>query len=583
MRYTGKINDIKTEKLSVTEFFGIDESKRGDARYLHDMSNMRTDGSGLCVRGKRATVRHIYGAQGIFSDGTVAYVSGRRLYYGGAEVPGLYLSDGEKTLCRLGRFLMVFPDGVYCDLSNMSEYGNMHVEFSAENATLSCVDSSLKQIIYGVSEKEPNGAAEGDYCAVSDGDGYVMKRFDGTRWTECECFIKLACDAVGAGLNKGDTVSIDQTGVCDGVKTLYAREYGALYFRGILKTGVSTGAFTVKREVPLFDHVCVSGERLYGVRRGYDRDGRLVCRMYASAKGDPFTFFADGGGTYTDLEISGGFTGMCDMAGNAVAFGENDIVEGYIKSGALIATVIRAYGVEKGAHKSIFQSNGLLYYKSGVGICVYDGSYPKCISHAVSFYGKGAYGCPAVAAKGKYYIKLAENTSKNTIYIYDVERKAWSKQDDPGVVAMVKRGENIYMLLEDGDLVLSDHDACDEADREYLVGGDGLVLEEDVPWMLETQPIGFESLSAVGPTGLCVRLTKPLGTAVTVSAVYDSDDRCSESVATVLAECYGAVSVPLRIKRCDSFRIKIVGSGECTVGGIEVTYRAGGASVAWKR
>jgi len=583
VKYAQGIKNINSVSYAVTELGGI--NKRGNARNgaLYSATDMSSRAFPyLCPRARRATVRKLSSPDGLHGDDTLAYVDGGRLYYGGLEISGLTLSDGEKDILKLGKYLLIFPDEVYFNTANESDFGAMSVGFTAQNGRVCCVDTQLNEITYAIVTKEPDGASVGDWCAIQGSDGALrLKRFDGYVWNEAETLLKLSASGIGASFRDGDTVECNGL---DGISTgfrIVKRSEDALYFEGTVSAAVSLGAFGVSRTVPIFDCQTVSGGRLYGVRRGRDKSGNLVCRIYASAENDPLVFSGLGGGAMMDIDIAGAFTGICDYLGSAVAFSESDIVETRIKNGALIGTVIKGYGLESGAKRSIASAGGALYYKSSVGVCIYDGSYPERISDCL---GGGVsvaeHGCPAIFASGKYYIKLNDRELGSAIYVYDTENGLWSRETDPGVKRFAKRRENVYALLESGELILLDSEQADENELTYCSGSGYPIIEEGFAWSFETAEIGSDNLKSVCPVRLALRLVKNKDSEVKIGVIYDGQTICGETV--VGRETFGAVSVPIPLKRADTFRLRISGSGECVFKGFAVQYRAGGEAKAWR-
>jgi len=583
VKYAKGIKNINNVSYTVTELGGI--NKRGNARKgaLYGAKDMSSRAFPyICPRARRATVRELSSPNGLYGDDTLAYVDGGRLYYGGLEVSGLTLSDGDKDILKLGKYLLIFPDEVYFNTADEDDFGAMSVGFTARNGRVCCVDAELNEISYAVVTKEPDGAAVGDWCAIQGSDGALrLKRFDGYVWNEAETLLKLSASGIGASFRDGDTVECNGL---DGISTgfrIVKKSLDALYFEGTVSAPVSLGAFGVSRTVPIFDYQTVSGGRLYGVRRGRDKSGSLVSRIYASAENDPLIFSALGGGAMMDIDISGAFTGICDYLGSAVAFSESDIVETRIKNGALIGTVIKGYGLESGAERSAVSAGGALYYKSSVGVCVYDGSYPERISERLGDdVSLAEHGSPAIFASGKYYIKLSDSELGSAIYVYDTENKLWLRETDPGVKRFAKRRENAYALLENGELILLDSEQADENELTYCSGSGYPIIEDEFEWSLETAEIGSDNLKSVCPVRLTLRLVKSEGSEVKIGVIYDGQDVCGETV--VYRETFGAVSVPIPLKRADTFRLRISGSGEWVFKGFTVEYRAGGEAKAWR-
>lgn len=582
MRYADIGDKIKNESAGITRFFGVYEKEGGSRGSLYDAMNVSSRAfPSMLQRERRATVRMLGSADGIFADDTLAFVDGGRLYYGARQISGLYLASGEKTLLRLGKYLLVFPDEAYVDLENEERCGFLSSAFSG-SVKISTVDAQKNDISYSVFLTEPQSGAIGEYCAVSDGDGgLVMKRFDGAIWRRCETFLKISASGIDGCFNEGDMLSVSGAdGALGSAVRVTARESGAIYCEGVITSDIRC-ELSLTRSVPLFDFVTVSGGRLVGVRRGKAKNGAYVSRIYASAQGDPFNFLEEGGALMLDVDISGAFTGVCDYLGSPIAFSESEIVECRVKGQSLIGTVIRCCGLESGAHKSCVTDNGILYYKSSMGVCRYDGSYPEVISDALFGIRLGGEGCPAICAKGRYYIKLTDSKSRKAIYVYDIGRKLWLREDDPGIVSFAKRRENVYALCraDQGSIMLFDYDSADPDEQTYCSAEGYPRVEEAVQWYVETSEIGADTFESVCPVSLSVRLIKSAKDTTWACAVCDGK---VISETEIKGECFGAVSVPVDVTRCDTFRIRLRGSGECKILGLSALYRAKGEVKAWR-
>lgn len=568
---------MKNETFAVTAFHGI--SKNGETGRLFDAENVcAADFPRLTVRGRRAWMREVKAPGGIHSDSTLAYVDNGSLYFGGTRVDGIYLTGGEKTLLRLGGYLLVFPDCVYVDPSNTDDSGTLNVFYRSEgDVYVCCVDENLEEMLdYGVSSVEPDGAQKGDTCAVKGSDGsYVMMRYDGAAWRNVDSLLKISCDGIGNGFSVGDTVS------CNGLENsvgdhfrIVAKSPEALYCEGVVPAAFTASKVEVERSVPLFDHCAVCNGRLYGVRRGRDRSGAWVSRIYASAPNDPFNFSPYGGGAYCDVDVSGVFTAICGHGTGAVVFSESDIIEAKVKNGEIVVSSIRGCGVENGAHKSVVSYGGAVYYKSRYGVYTYDGAYPEFISGALGECQRiDAHGSPAICANGKYYINLADSKSENATYVYSIGMKAWYKESATDAVAYAVRNGCVYALTPKY-LILMDYSSASEADKTYCAAQWYPIVEDTVRWSIESGRIIDAMIRNVTCTRLSMRLKLKEESSLTVGMRYD-DGEVTEPL-TVNGELNGVLCVPLAARPSDSASVVISGAGEATLEGIAIDYRVGG-------
>ncbi len=567
----------------MTAFHGIKHGNGG----LKDMLNLRpcADGS-MATRAKRGYIRSFSDGNGIFADDTLAYVDSQRLYYGGQEVNGIVLTPGEKTILKIGSYLMVFPDKVYVNLEDPTRYGAMSLSIDIASTRIYPVSASRVEIKCTEVTELPDEPTNGAYFALRQSDGsVVLKRYLNKAWQICQPLVKIDSSLFGNLFNVGDTVVINslKNYIGESAKILY-RDSGSIIVEGFIESSTMFYNSTLKRVVPDFDYVTVSGNRLCGVRRGKDHNGEYVCKMYVSAIGEPLNFCTDKGAAEASVEISGAFTGICDYLGTPVAFGENEIIETRIKNGALLFTTVKSYGVERGAHNSIASANGVVYYKSRDGICRYDGSYPERILTLEECVWAESAPSPAIYVNGKYYIKITDNASKSVIYIYDDTLKSWSKENDPGIKGFACRGRSIYAQYEQGGaqgLMLLNYGTADEAERSYCSGEGYPVSEGDVAWSFESAEIGADSFSGVCPVRAILRLKKASAGRVTVGVIYDGDEKAEKQI-TVNESISGAVAIPIPLRRCDTFRLAVQGLCECTVLGYAVEMSEGGIPRGWR-
>lgn len=579
-----KTFDIQNGDVQVMGFWGIDE-RAGDAKKFKMAENVSgIAGASVKTRGRRAAVRSLYNGEGFFGDDTLAYVDGGKLYYGALEITGVNLSPGQKTILKMGQYLMIFPDEVYVDINNTSKYGSMNSTFSAYGGGVAVVDTSGNTITYTTVSELPKDASEDTYCVVKEDGAFVMKRYNGKIWNNVKTYVKIFASGIGGSFAVGDVV------YCTGLSfvpqkyfTIVKRDNSALYYEGVIDKTYAVNAFSIKRVVPTFDYVTVSGNRLVGVRRGKDKSGNYVSRMYVSRLNDPFNFAPEGGGLVADIDICGTFTGVCDYLGSPVAFSESEIIEARIKNATLITTLIKGYGVESGAHKSIAQTRGALYYKSRHGVCRYDGSYPELISEDIGNLSLSKNGSPAIALGEKYYICASSDLGTAKIYVYDVNDRIWYAENETDVMDFAICKGHIYALCGFGQefgIVLMDYDGASEDMRSYLVQDGYFIIESDVSWSLESAEIGSQSFEGVCPIKIALRIKKNEGKRISIGVLYDGE--AGGETATVFEAASGTVTVPITPRRCDSFRIIVSGEGEAEIFGLMAQYREGGQVKGWK-
>ena len=134
------------------------------------------------------------------------------------------------------------------------------------------------------------------------------------------------------------------------------------------------------------DYITEAGNRLWGCKYGVV-DGKVVNEIYCCQLGDCKNWECYQGvstDSYaTSVGSDGVWTGAITHMGYPLFFKENCVHKVYpSNTGAhqIVETQLR--GVQKGSARSLTIVNEVVYYKSPIDICAYDGSLPQSISDA---------------------------------------------------------------------------------------------------------------------------------------------------------------------------------------------------------
>ena len=133
---------------------------------FYDTKNLTTSYYPLLAsRKKRGLVQHCTDFQGMASlNDKLAYVDNRVLYYDYAATPVNGLSDGEKQLVTFGAYICVFPDAVYYNTVDPTDYGPMASSLTISNANLEYRMCNSDGVEYGAATKAdtaPDSPTEG--------------------------------------------------------------------------------------------------------------------------------------------------------------------------------------------------------------------------------------------------------------------------------------------------------------------------------------------------------------------------------------------------------------------------------------
>lgn len=214
-------------------------------------------------------------------------------------------------------------------------------------------------------------------------------------------------------------------------------------------------------------------------------------------------------------------------------------------------------GVQRGSGKSLAIVNEILYYKSTMAICAYDGSLPQEISYVLGEeYYTDAVGC---AHGNKYYISMKDRKGDYHLFVYDAAKGMWHREDDTAVKCFCSCKDELYYI---------------EGNSIKTVNGSGESAEDKVEWMAETGVIGTDSPDKKYISRINVRMSLEIGARVTFYCQYDSMGEW-EHICTMPGTSLRSFSVPIRPRRCDHFRLRIVGEGEARIYSVSKTVEEG--------
>ncbi|MBD8959796.1 MAG: hypothetical protein EGQ82_04945 [Clostridiales bacterium] len=316
-----------------------------------------------------------------------------------------------------------------------------------------------------------------------------------------------------------------------------------------------------KSNLPRLDHVCALDNRLWGCRYGKQAGSNTdVNEIYCSALGD-FKKWNTFQGISTDpwyagVAEPGPFTGAVAYGGHPIFFKEDCA---YVISGSYppyTVTVLHIDGVARGAARSICEVDGALYYKSRYAVMRYTSSSIGSVSDRL---GRLPDAVPAAAGSfgGKYYLSLA-----GKVHVYDTKRGMWCTEDDCGAVDFATADGKLYIAAGKED--------ANGKYPLYEVSGDA-EAEADMPWSFTTPRIGYGLPNRKYVSRVLIRLEIGDAALPTVELSRDGGAwealSCAARVGTDGART-GSITIPIRPRRCESFRIRVSGVGSYKLTGI---------------
>ena len=612
----------------VTTFYGLDrtdlcgEDTSDGESYFSDMKNGGSDSFPFAASrsGRGITKLLDNPANGLLGTDKLAYVDGQKLIYDGREVL-TDLIDGEKRLVAFGANILIYPDQKYYNTVT-GESGAMETAETVSGSETILTGNGFK---YKASDSRISTDSDGNvYISVnyimgwrgftlnsvlckSAKDSVYMPRLyvDGENATKdsfknylririqngmIEYISSATTVCIGLGSDRYTLEDIvwkalpieavtapeltGETGYLWNGDTpikitddmLYLSEPGDLssVFTSIGNTSSSALVCTynwAKSNLPRLDHVCVLDNRLWGCRYGMQAGSTAaVNEIYCSKLGD-FKKWSTFQGISTDpwyagVAETGPFTGAVAYGGHPIFFKEDCA---YVISGSYppySVTTLHIAGVAQRAARSICEADGALYYKSRYAVMRYTSSSIGSVSDRLGRLPDAARAC-AGSYNGKYYLSL-----DGEICVYDTKRGMWCAEDACSAVDFATADGKLYIA-----------GGCEDADGKYpiFVVTPGTAAETDMPWSFTTPRIGYGMPNRKYVSRVLIRLEIGGAALPTVELSRDGGAwealPCAARVGTDGART-GSITIPIRPRRCESFRIRVSGVGAYKLTGI---------------
>ena len=558
-----------TEQDSIESFGGYDHRLRiADGRW-YDTRNLTSDFAPmLSSRAARGYTHRL--ATALLEKDALAYVSPEgTLYYNFRPTGVTGLSGGEKQLVGMGAYLLIFPDKVYFNTADGSDWGSMEAHYRPQSAVYEmCRFDGTAVEADWVQSEEPAAPENAAWWIDTSGETQVLRQWSEAvgEWVSVESvYIRITFPTMGTVprlFRAGDGVRIggaSPEGV-NGEKLIAAlgggeNEQDWILIAGLLAQRAEDGAITVDREVPEMDFVCECQNRLWGCRYGLDENGEAVNEILCCALGD-FRNWRQFAGLSTDSWVGsvgsdGQWTGAVSYLGYPTFFKENRIHRVSVSAEgahAISETVCR--GVQKGSAKSLVVVNETLYYLSRSDVCAYQGGFPAGVSAELG--GASFHGGVAGSAGGKYYLSVLRPDGGAALFVYDIGRALWLREDETRVTDFARVDDELYAVA-DGEIVTM---------RGSLPLADSSA-EEEIEWMAESGLLSFHLPENKRVSRYNLRLGLGPGARLRVEVEYDSDGvwRSAGEIAAAQGGS-GSYLFPVRPHRCDHLRLRLSGSGE---------------------
>ena len=566
----------------VDVFKGYNHNLRIGKGEFFDMKNMTSDYYPiLAPRGKRGVYAAPAAPSGLIAKDNLCYVDGTDFVMDGYPIDmGLSTAaeDCPKQLISMGAYVIILPDKKYINTADITDFGNIEAMFTtSENVsfTLCKIDGSAYNAEF-IQAEEPSDPQNMALWVDTSSSPHTLKQWSATSaiWVSiATTYIKISSAGIGAAFNQYDGVTIsgivaEELQDLNGTMVVWDRADDYIVVVGLIDNvttqTVEEGKITVTRQMPNMDFVVESENRLWGCRYGVATNGEVVNEIYASKLGD-FKNWNCFMGISTDsyaasVGTDGQFTGAITMPGYVLFFKENCIhkVYGNYPANFQIQTTV-CRGVQRGCERSLAVVNEIIYYKARHAVCAYDGSLPTEISAPL---GEKRYrGAVAGAHGNKYYISMEDTEGAYHLFVYDTAKGMWHKEDDLRADCFCSCREELYCI--------------DRGSKKIITMlGSGTQDTGKVSWMAQTGIIGTDMPDMKYISRLIIRMSMEIGAKVRFLVQYDSMGGW-EQIGVMSSTSLRSVSVPIKPRRCDHFRLRIEGTGEARIYSITQTVEQG--------
>ena len=582
MKYP-KLKAIKASRQMVDAFKGYNHNLRiGDGEFFN-MKNMTSDYYPvLSPRGKRGVYASPTAPTGLVAKDSLCWVDGSKFVINEKPVE-MHLNDEPKQLVSMGAYVIIMPDKKYINTADLTDFGNIEAFFTAPSAQYAMckADSTEYGDIYQSST--PPDPEEHELWIDISTTPHALKQYSKTSsvWTQiATTYVRISAPGIAQNFKQYDAVKI--TGLPDQLSDMNETTcvlWDAYHDPGddevaegtndyIVIVGILDKAITyetelkLERTMPVMDFVIESNNRLWGCRYGTANNGQVVNEIYCSKLGD-FKNWSCYMGISTDswtasCGTDGQWTGAITHMGYPLFFKENYVhkVYGNYPSNFQVQTT-PCKGVQKGCDKSLAIVNTTLLYKARSGVCAYDGSLPTEISYAL---GNEAYEEAVGGAHGnKYYISMKDTSENHHLFVYDVSKGMWHREDDLKADYFCSCRGDLY-AISNGNII--------------TMLGSGTPDSLPVEWMAETGEIGISSPDMKYISRITLRMSMDIGSEVTIYAQYDFNEEW-EQVCILTSDSLRSFSIPIRPKRCDHMKLRIEGVGAVKIYSLTKTIEQG--------
>ncbi len=305
--------------------------------------------------------------------------------------------------------------------------------------------------------------------------------------------------------------------------------------------------FAIKADV---NFLAVHQNRIWGT-------DTLGTSLYCSNATDFYDWKIDGtaaGGGFLDVPENTPWTAICEYGGYLYAFKQNKLYK-VLGSNALDYSIVSVCDIGCIDHRAVTICDSVLYFLGRDGIYGFTGNIPARVSKQLDReYQSGVF-----ESRGSLlFASLVTLEGEKEFLVYDTSRRTWHREDTFQALCFVDYTDGVYALGEDRICY-----------RLHSGKADGTV-----PFSFTTKRYFYYfDQKAVSSVNLFLDMDE--GASVTVSVSYDNQDFAVCGTFTSSRLKY----IPVRLRKCDEFRIKVSGNGFVRLKQLEFILHSGGRSM----
>lgn len=558
-------------------FRGYNHNLRiGDGEF-YDMENLSSEHYPvLAPRKQRGVYASPSSCTGMIAKDALCYTDGTKFVINGYPVE-MGLNDEEKKLIGMGAYVIILPDRKYINTEDLTDWGEIDAKVTTRQPVTFALcrqDGTVYDVHYTQAAEPENPENMNVWLDTSQSPPSLKQWSQATAmWVSItSTYVRMGCPGIGIAFGQHDGIQLSGLAGVDLIdadtgEIFLSAELEALngsfvaeqvaedyiVIAGLIShTSRIANSITIERKMPRMDFVIEAQNRLWGCYYGLSEDGTQVLNeIYCSKLGD-FKNWNCFRGIATDSWVGsvgsdGAFTGAITHMGHPLFFKEDMLHKVYISAaGAHQIDSTACWGVQEGSHRSLALVGSTLFYKSQRGVCSYDGSLPSDVSQALGgvFYKNARGGVDGA----RYYICMEDVTGDRHVFVLDTAKNMWHREDGADMRSFCNcRGELYFLDGADG--------------RIKTVSGAGETDTTPIRWSAQTGIQGLRDPDMKYIAAITLRMTLPVGSQLSCYAEYDSSGRW-ELLFTINGCGTRSFSLPVRLIRCDHFRLKLQGVGD---------------------